>query len=97
MVEVLTTGTGEAASDGLAQVSLVLGGVVSTGGLALALGLQLRARRYWAPLSWAAVSLVAVSGTVVADVLHTALGLSYAVTTLGSALAVGPLPVSRGR
>lgn len=79
--KVATTGMGEAASDWLGETSLVLGAVVGVGGFAVAMWLQLRSRRYHAPTYWAAVSMVAVFGTIVADVLHVATDLSYWVTT----------------
>lgn len=90
VVKVLTTGMGEAASDWLGGTSLALGGVVGVGGFAWAMWRQLRAPRYSAPTYWTAVAMVAVFGTVVADVLHLA-GLSYAVTTPFYALVVAAL------
>lgn len=90
VVKVLTTGMGEAASDYLAHTNLALGGVVGVFGLALALWLQLRAPRYSAPTYWTAVGMVAVSGTIAADVVHLA-GASYAVTTVVYAVAVALL------
>jgi uncharacterized membrane-anchored protein len=81
LIKILTTGMGEAASDGLGETSLVLGGIVGVGGFALALWLQLRSRRYHAPTYWFAVSMVAVFGTILADVLHVATGLSYWITS----------------
>jgi len=91
VVKVLTTGMGEAASDYLGETSLVLGGVVGVGGLVLALYLQLRSRTYRAPLYWSAVAMVAVFGTIVADVLHVATGLGYGVTTVVYAVVVAGL------
>jgi len=91
VIKVLTTGMGEAASDGLGEASLVLGGIIGVGGFALAMWLQLRADRYHAPTYWFCVSMVAVFGTMVADVLHVATGLSYYVTSAFYALAVAVL------
>ena len=91
MITVLTTGMGEAASDGLGETSLVLGGVVGVGGFVLALWLQLRTDRYHAPIYWACVSMVAVFGTIAADLLHVATGLSYYVTSAFYAAVVGVL------
>jgi uncharacterized membrane-anchored protein len=88
VVKVLTTGMGEAASDYLGEADLVLGGVVGVGGFALALWLQLRADRYRAPLYWACVSMVAVFGTMLADVLRVATGLPLWATSAVYALAV---------
>jgi uncharacterized membrane-anchored protein len=81
VVKVLTTGTGEAASDFLGTTNLILGGVVGVGGFALALWWQLRATRYQALRYWFAVAMIAVFGTIVADVLHVVTGLSYYVTS----------------
>ena len=88
VVKVLTTGMGEAASDYLGTTSLVLGGVVGVGGFALALWWQLRARACSAPTYWACVAMIAVFGTIVADVLHVATGLSYYVTSAFCAVVV---------
>jgi len=88
VIKVLTTGMGESASDFLGKTNLVLGGLVGLGGLGLALWLQLRARRYSAATYWFTVAMVAVFGTMAADVLHKILGLSYWVTSAFYAVAV---------
>jgi uncharacterized membrane-anchored protein len=91
VIKILTTGMGEAASDFLGNTNLVLGGLVGVGGFALTLRRQLRADRYHAPTYWAAVAMVAVFGTMVADVLHVATDLSYWVTSAFYALVVAGL------
>ncbi len=88
VIKVLTTGMGEAASDALAHVSLVLAAVLGLGGFVLGMGLQYRARRYVAPVYWFAVAMVALFGTMVADALHIVLGVSYLVSTLVCAVGV---------
>jgi uncharacterized membrane-anchored protein len=90
VVKVLTTGMGEAASDFLGKTNLVLGGVVGVGGLALVLWLQLRSPEYSAVTYWSAVGMVALSGTILADVVHVA-GAPYSVTTLVYAVVVAGL------
>lgn len=80
-IKVLTTGMGEAASDYLGNTNLVLAGVVGVGGMVLALRWQLRQTAYRAWPYWSAVAMVAVFGTMAADLLHVILGLSYVVTT----------------
>jgi uncharacterized membrane-anchored protein len=87
VIKVLTTGMGESTSDFLGETSLVLGGVIGVGGLVLALILQLRSPRYHAPTYWFAVVMVAVFGTIAADVVHVVLRLPYQVTTAGYGLA----------
>jgi uncharacterized membrane-anchored protein len=98
LVKVLTTGMGEAASDFGLKLGASLDGKIGTAafvGLSLlafgaALWFQLRARRYFPPIYWLSVSMVAVFGTVAADQLHHGLHLSYVTTsaTYGAAVAL---------
>lgn len=88
VIKILSTGMGEAASDWLGNTNLVLGGLVGVGGLGAVLWLQLRATRYVAARYWFAVAMVAVFGTMVADILHVATGLSYWATSAFYAAAV---------
>ncbi|MCW2540179.1 MAG: hypothetical protein JWN95_1904 [Frankiales bacterium] len=90
VIKVLTTGTGEAASDFLGQANLVLAGLIGVLGFVVAMWLQFRSTRYIAVVYWFAVTMVAVFGTMVADALHVGLGLPYAGSTLfyAAALAV---------
>jgi uncharacterized membrane-anchored protein len=81
LIKILSTGMGEAASDFLGNTSIVLGGLIGVVGFVVALWRQLRADRYHAPTYWFAVCMVAVFGTMVADVLHVATDLSYYITT----------------
>src|SRR5712691_7951709 len=59
-------------------------------GLAVALTLQLLVRRYVAWIYWLAVVMVAVFGTMAADVAHVVLGIPYLVSTafFATALAI---------
>jgi uncharacterized membrane-anchored protein len=82
VIKVLTTGTGESASDWLGHINLVLAGVVGLGGFVLALRLQLRATRYRPVVYWFAVAMVAVFGTMAADGVHVVLGVPYSVSTV---------------
>ena len=88
VVKVLTTGMGEAASDWLGGLSLVLAGVLGVGGFVLGMRLQLRSTRYRTWTYWFAVAMVALFGTMVADGLHIVLALPYVVTTAFYALAL---------
>jgi uncharacterized membrane-anchored protein len=82
LVKILTTGAGESTSDYLGRTypHAVVGGV---GALALvaSLWLQFRMRRYVAWTYWLAVSMVAIVGTMAADVVH-AVGVPYLWSTL---------------
>ncbi len=87
VIKVLTTGMGEATSDYLGGVNLVLAGGVGVLGFALAMWLQFRADRYRPVVYWFAVMMVAVFGTMFADVVHVA-GVPYAITTPFYAIAL---------
>jgi uncharacterized membrane-anchored protein len=82
IIKVLTTAMGEATSDYLVNrfdpVTAVVFGAI---GLALALVLQFSVRRYVAWVYWLAVVMVAVFGTMAADVLHIKFGIPYEVST----------------
>jgi uncharacterized membrane-anchored protein len=82
IIKVLTTAQGEAVSDFLAlRYGPVIAVSLGATGLAIALALQFRARRYVAWIYWAAVVMVAVFGTMAADGLHVELGVPYDVST----------------
>ena len=90
LVKILTTGAGESTSDYLGHTySHALVGGIGGALLVLSLVLQLRMHRYVAWTYWFAVSMVAVVGTMFADVVHSA-GIPYAGSTvvLGILLAV---------
>jgi uncharacterized membrane-anchored protein len=88
LTKVLTTGMGETTSDYLVHrfnpyVAVAFGAA----GLAVALPLQLRARRYVARVYWLTVVMVAIFGTMAADFLHVVVGVPY----LASAALYGAL------
>jgi uncharacterized membrane-anchored protein len=83
VTKVLTTALGESTSDFLVHrfdpvVAVGFGAI----GLAIALILQFWARRYIPWIYWLAVAMVAVSGTMAADVLHIKFGVPYAESTV---------------
>ncbi len=90
VIKTLTTGMGEALSDFLANTNIVAAIAIGVLGLAGALWLQIRSRRYSAPRYWLAVAMVAVFGTMAADGIHL-VGLPYVVTTVFYLLVVGGL------
>ncbi|TWE11700.1 hypothetical protein [Rudaeicoccus suwonensis] len=91
VIKLLTTGMGEACSDWLGSISVVLAAVVGVFGLVGVLFLQLRTPVYRPQLYWATVSMVAVFGTMAADGLHIAVGLPYPATTTLYVLAVAAI------
>lgn len=83
ITKLLTTAMGEATSDFLANTispyaAVALGFVVFT----IALVLQFRAKHYIPWVYWFAVSMVAVFGTMAADVLHKQFGVPYVASTI---------------
>jgi uncharacterized membrane-anchored protein len=83
IAKLLTTAMGEATSDFLANtispyVAVAIGFLV----FAFALMMQFRAKRYIPWLYWFAVSMVAIFGTMAADVLHKQFGVPYVVSTI---------------
>jgi uncharacterized membrane-anchored protein len=82
ITKVLTTGMGEATSDYLVhrfnpEIAVVTGFTAFVAAMAL----QFSVRRYNSWVYWLAVVMVAVFGTMAADVLHVGLGIPYAVST----------------
>lgn len=82
ITKVLTTAMGEATSDYLVkrlppEVAVLFGGIA----LVLALIIQFAAPRYLAWIYWLAVAMVAVSGTMAADVLHVQFKIPYVVSS----------------
>jgi uncharacterized membrane-anchored protein len=88
VIKVLTTGLGEAASDYLGSVSIPVAAGIGLLGFAVAMWVQFRTTRYVPVVYWTAVLMVAVFGTMTADGPHKLLGIPYAVTTTGYALAL---------
>jgi uncharacterized membrane-anchored protein len=89
IVKILTTALGESVSDYLVfHIDPVI--AVSLGGTAflVALLLQFSVRRYIAWVYWLAVAMVAVFGTMAADVLHVGLGIPYITSTIFFILAL---------
>jgi len=83
IVKILTTAAGESTADFLVHISPALVGAVATAGIVVAFVIQFRMHRYVAWAYWFAVLMVAVFGTMAADVLHDALHISYLVSTVG--------------
>jgi uncharacterized membrane-anchored protein len=88
VIKVLTTGMGEALSDYLVAENLVLAGLVGLIAFLVAMRWQFWTPRYRAWPYWFAVAMVAVFGTMVADVVHK-VGVPYSMTTLLYSAAVG--------
>lgn len=84
VAKLITTAGGESTSDFLVKVigpyaAVPLGAVL----FVIALVIQFRTKRYVPAAYWFAVAMVAVFGTMVADVIHIQFGIPYPVSTLG--------------
>ena len=82
IIKLLTTAMGEVTSDYLVHkfdpiIAVGIGGL----GLGIALLLQFLAHWYVAWIYWLAVVMVAIFGTMAADVLHVGFGVPYIVST----------------
>ena len=83
VIKLLTTAMGEATSDFLVfEIDPVVAVLLGAIGLTVAMTLQLLVRRYVPAVYWLAVTMVAIFGTMGADVVHIGLGVPYAVSTL---------------
>jgi uncharacterized membrane-anchored protein len=87
IVKLLTTAMGESTSDYLVYhmnpyIAVVLGGI----GFVLSLILQFAVRKYVAWIYWLLVVMVAIFGTMVADVTHIVLGVPYYASTIAFAI-----------
>ena len=89
VIKILTTALGEATSDYLVHrfnpYLAVVGGFVA---FVIAMAIQFRVRRYVPWAYWLAVVMVAVFGTMAADVLHVEFGVPYIASTIGFAIAL---------
>jgi uncharacterized membrane-anchored protein len=91
VIKILCTTVGETAADflndnlgfGLTNTSYAMSAV-----LIVALGFQLRARKYVPPLYWLAVVLISIVGTLISDNLTDNLGVPLETTTIVFAIAL---------
>jgi uncharacterized membrane-anchored protein len=82
VTKVLTTAMGEALSDFLVfRINPVVAVILGALGLGAGLALQFYARRYITFVYWFAVAMVAVFGTMAADVVHIVLGVPYVISS----------------
>jgi uncharacterized membrane-anchored protein len=89
VAKILSTALGETTSDWLVHrwgggVAVCIGGLVLLG----ALYLQFSVPRYVPWIYWLAVAMVAVAGTMGADVLHVGAGIPYAISATFYAVVV---------
>ena len=82
IIKLLTTAMGEATSDYMVRImNPVIAVLLGAAGWAIAMALVFRAKRYDAWIYWLGVVMVAVFGTMCADVLHIKFHVPYAAST----------------
>ena len=92
VIKILTTGTGETASDfiGNSAIPVLLALVVVTAvALVAAVIPQFKADRYVAPIYWFAIAMISVVGTMLSDGSRIALGITFLESTISFVLALG--------
>jgi uncharacterized membrane-anchored protein len=91
-IKLLTTGMGETTSDYLMhQMHPMFAVALGGGGLVVALITQFAVRRYIPWVYWLTAIMVAIFGTMIADVIHSGLGISYLLSTTGFAVVLGAI------
>lgn len=92
VIKILTTAMGEILSDYLVtRYDSVLAVLVATLILVAVFGVQISAKTYTPWKYWLTASMVAVVGTMAADVLHIVIGVPYLVSTIGFATILGAI------
>src|SRR5215472_2648166 len=82
IIKLLSTAMGEATSDYMVRtINPVIAVLLGFTGFVIAMVLQFRAKAYNAWIYWLAVVMVAVFGTMAADVLHIKFGVPYTAST----------------
>lgn len=89
IIKILTTAMGEATSDFLVHWNPVAGVLLGAFGLVVAFVLQYRQTRYVAWIYWFLVVMVAIVGTMAADVMHAIIGVPFVYSTLGFSIVLG--------
>jgi uncharacterized membrane-anchored protein len=94
IVKLLTTAMGEATSDSLLHnLDPIKGVAIGAAGFVIALVLQFSTNGYVAWVYWLLVAMVAVFGTMAADVLHK-LGVSHLTATIAYGVALAGMFIS---
>jgi uncharacterized membrane-anchored protein len=89
IIKLLTTAMGESTSDYLVfQINPYVAVALGCLGLVVALILQLLVRRYVPWVYWLAIVMVAIFGTMAADVTYVVLGIPHVVATIAFASAL---------
>ena len=89
IIKLLTTAMGESTSDTLVHaMDPVIAVIIGFIGFAIAIVLQFRVKKYVAWIYWLTITMVAVFGTMAADVVHIVVGVPYLYSTIFFAIAL---------
>lgn len=89
IIKLLTTAMGESTSDFLVHiVDPAIAVIIGFIGFIIAMLFQLFAKRYIPWTYWLAVTMVAIFGTMAADVIHIGLGVPYLISTIFFSIAL---------
>ncbi len=98
VIKILTTGMGESTSDYLVQkLNPYFAVALGFAFFAVALWLQFCAKRYTAWVYWLGVTMVAIFGTMAADVMHVAFGIPYIISAILFAITLAIVFVAWGK
>ncbi|HWY79169.1 MAG TPA: hypothetical protein VNW29_02320 [Candidatus Sulfotelmatobacter sp.] len=89
VIKLLTTAMGESTSDFMVHhfdpiIAVIIGFI----GFAISIVLQFCVKKYIAWIYWLAVTMIAIFGTMAADVVHIVLGVPYLISTICFAIAL---------
>lgn len=89
IIKLLTTAMGEATSDYLVHtIDPIFAVCIGALGFIAAMILQFFVKKYIPAIYWLAVTMVAIFGTMAADVVHIVFGIPYAISTIAFAIAL---------
>lgn len=89
IIKLLSTALGESTSDYLVfQINPYIAVLIGAIGLFIVLILQLWVKKYIVWVYWLSVVMVAIFGTMAADVLHVGFGIPYVVSTIFFAISL---------
>jgi len=92
IIKLLTTAMGESTSDFLVRtIDPVIAVAIGAVGFGIAIILQFAVRKYIAWIYWLTVTMVAIFGTMAADVIHIGLGVPYLYSTIFFLIALAAI------
>ena len=92
IIKLLTTAMGESTSDFMVHhMDPIIAVIIGFIGFGIAMALQFWTKKYTTWIYWLAVTMVAIFGTMAADVVHIVLGVPYIVSTIGFTISLAAI------